>query len=73
MLVNFSRYAAAGGIAVAARFGILILSVEAWAVRPILASVLGFVASIFVNYTCDIIGRLRVVSTTGMPSSAMCP
>ncbi len=51
MLVNFSSYAAGGGIAVAARFGILILLVEAWTVRPVLASVLGFVASIFVNYT----------------------
>ncbi len=44
--MNFSRYAAAGGIAVAARFWILLL--DPWALRPMLARELGFVTSIFV-------------------------
>ena len=51
MLAVFSRYVVAGSTAVLVRFAILILLVEYWAVRPIVASVLGYVVSILINYT----------------------
>ena len=46
MLERFSRYAISGGVAVASRFVVLIVLVEVWSMRPIIASFLGFLVSI---------------------------
>ena len=51
MLERFSRYAISGGVAVASRFVVLIVLVEAWSIRPIFASFVGFLVSIAINYS----------------------
>ena len=46
-----TRYIISGGVAAVAHFGLLIILVELFAVNPTVASALGFIAAIFVNYS----------------------
>jgi len=47
----FARYIVSGGIAAIVHFGLLVLFVECIMLTPTLASSLGFIAAIFVNYS----------------------